>query len=376
MADSLLITPNGNVLYGNVTGNNTSELGIIGLSSLVVGNDSVTSPTPLPSVTADVNFTIGQMIADPVRDMVYVADQTDARVFAVNTDSGSEVASQALPSEPGALAVSVDDNYLYVAEPEAFQIQIFSLPRLTPVNTLDIGLVVNNLVATVNDHLFISTPEVFGASDIDEIDANTGAVLNTLSTQYSSPLPRTNPTGTNLYIQVSAYGGGVDDYDVSGSGQPVKITTYPIGESGDFIVDESSGRLYTTAGGGVGITDLDTKAIASWPLDGPNDSAAIAALPSGPVYCVSGNEIVEFNQGGEVLAECSVPAGVMADSLVITPNGNLLYGNVTANNTSDLGIIGVSSLVIGNDPLAKHVANRHGRRELHHRANDCRPRSR
>ena len=135
------------------------------------------------------------MIADPVRDRVYVADQTDPRVFAVSTDSGNEVASQALLSEPGALAVSVDDNYLYVAEPEAFQIQVLSLPGLTPVNTLDIGLVVDNLVATANNHLFVSVQENSAKSTIDEIDAQTGAVLNTLPTQYLSPQLRTNSDG-------------------------------------------------------------------------------------------------------------------------------------------------------------------------------------
>ena len=57
--------------------------------------------SPLPTATADVNFTIGRMVADPVRDVVYVADQTDARVFAVNTDSGTEVASQTVAGEPG-----------------------------------------------------------------------------------------------------------------------------------------------------------------------------------------------------------------------------------------------------------------------------------
>ena len=154
--ESLKITPNGNLLYSYVNYNGTSELGIIGPSSLVIADDPARTTLPTASVT--VNFTVGRMVADPVRDLVYVADQTDGRVFAVNTDSGTDVASQSLTGEPGALAVSVDDNYLYVAEPEGLQIQVLSLPSLTPVTTLNVGFEVDNLVATVHDDLLVSVP--------------------------------------------------------------------------------------------------------------------------------------------------------------------------------------------------------------------------
>ena len=237
------------------------------------------------------------MVANPVRDVVYVADQTDARIFAVNTDSGSEVASETLASVPGALAVSPDGNYLYVAEPESFQIQVLSLPNLTSVNTLNIGMVVGNLVTTVNDHLFVSMLENSGQSAIKEIDAQTGAVLGMLPTQYSSPLLRTNSTGTNLYIEGDGFDGDIDAYDVSGAGQPTQTTRYSAAKSGDFLVDESAGRLYAAVGGGVGVTDTDTDTTTSWSFGVSNSGGtAIAALPSAPVYGASGNVIFAFQR--------------------------------------------------------------------------------
>lgn len=78
--ESLKITSNGHLLYVTTGGgsNNTSgyQLNIIGATKLVIGNDSIA--TPMPTTTAYVNFTVGHMTADPVRDLVYVADQTDA----------------------------------------------------------------------------------------------------------------------------------------------------------------------------------------------------------------------------------------------------------------------------------------------------------
>src|SRR5262249_12965906 len=114
--------------------------------TLVVRNASGQDALSLPVIprsafsqttaTADVNFRMGRMVADPGRDLVYVADQTDARILAVNTDLGRTVAGRTLAAEPGALAVSVSGDRLFVAEPGALQVQVLSLPDLTPVSIL------------------------------------------------------------------------------------------------------------------------------------------------------------------------------------------------------------------------------------------------
>src|SRR5436190_24380445 len=98
----------------------------------------------LSQATAEVDFRVGRMVADPVRDLVYVADQTDGRILAVDKDLGQSVTGRTLTGAPGALAVSVTGDRLFIAEPRAFQIQVLSLPGLVPVNILPVGFEVDN----------------------------------------------------------------------------------------------------------------------------------------------------------------------------------------------------------------------------------------
>src|SRR5262249_5568815 len=154
----------------------------------------------------------------------YVADQTNARLLAVDSDLGQTVSSEAVAHAPGALAVSPNGTRLFVAEPGARQVQVLSLPGLTPITTLRVGIPVDDLVATVNDRLFVSTPGDFGGNAIYEVDARTGAVSGALPMQYLAPLFRTSPDGTRLYVREDYGGSGadgsVDAYDVSGAGPP------------------------------------------------------------------------------------------------------------------------------------------------------------
>src|SRR5262245_45528677 len=108
---------------------------------------------PLPQASTSVDFRIGRMVADPVRNLAYVADQTHADIVAVNTELGRTVTRRALAGDPGALAVSVDGDRLFVAEPGALQIEVFSLPALTPLTMLPVNIAVFNLVAVANDRL-------------------------------------------------------------------------------------------------------------------------------------------------------------------------------------------------------------------------------
>ncbi len=325
--------------------------------------------TGLPQATADVNFTIGRMVADPVRDLVYVADQTDARVLAVDTDLGRTVANRALAGEPGAMAVSLDGSELFVAEPGAFQIEVLSLPDLTPVNILPVGFEVDNLVATVNDHLFANTPATLGQSTIDEIDAQTGMVLDALSREYYyPPLLRTNATGTNLYVWetgVSSPDATIDEYDVSGSGSISLTNNFPapVQNGEDFVVNESANRIYTADGGvsGIGVIDTNTNARTTWSFGLAPYGVGVAAQSSGPIYgAAADNGIFEFEASGNVLAQypsVGLNYFIVPDSLKITPNGNLLYANYNlSSNGADvyrLAILGTSSLDIDTVPIAR-----------------------
>jgi hypothetical protein len=317
--------------------------------------------TVLPQASTVVNFTIGRMVADPDRNLVYVADKTTARILAVDTGLGRSVGSGAAAGNPGALAVSIDDQRLFVAEPGAFQIQVLSLPSLTPMTTLPVGFEVDNLVAAANDHLFVSTPSKLYGYDIDEVDAATGTNLGTISKgPYFAPLLRTNPTGTHLYIHETGVSGpdtNIDEYDVGGPGPYSLNNGYlaPLSNSKDFIVNESARRIYTSDGGvyGVGVTNMDTNQDTVWSFGGAPYGDAVAALASGPIYGASYFDgVYQFDAGGTI--EHNYPSvgynyGMMDESLKITPNGHLLYAaSLYQGNSSvyQLAILGTSTLVI------------------------------
>ena len=101
-----------------------------------------------------INFQPGNMVADPGRDEVYLIDITDQKLLAINTDTGQTVGQALFAGSPtisppvdtgtlecGQMAVSVDDSLLYVALSKAQEIEVFSLPSLTPVATYSFGFV-------------------------------------------------------------------------------------------------------------------------------------------------------------------------------------------------------------------------------------------
>src|SRR5262249_53611423 len=99
----------------------------------------------------------------------------------------------------------------------------------------------------------------------------------------------------------------------------------------------------------------DTKSQKVWSFDGAPYGIAVAAIHSGPVYGASGDGIFQFDDTGKITAHYPTPAGVMRESLKITPNGHLLYGTVVGENRGVLGILGTSSLVIEDRPIARFV---------------------
>ena len=160
---------------------------------------------------------------------------------------------------------------------------------------------------------------------------------------------RTNPSGNHLYVREDASTGGdgsIDEYDVSGAGQPTLTNNYAgrsPENSQDFLVDEPAGKVFTLEypGPGFGVTNMKTNTMTSWYFGNPSyGGQALAALPSGPLYRTSSTYIYEFNASGRIIAQYADPDGVGVESLKITPNGNLLYGYVNYDGASELGIIG------------------------------------
>jgi len=331
--------------------------------------------TAMPQSYTDVSFQIGRLVADHSRNLVYVADQTHGRVIAVDTESGRATSSRQLGGLAAGMAVSSDGSQLFVAEPGVFKIEVLSLPDLTPVRSMDVGLAVNNIATTSVGKLLVSTPGVNWAQ-LHELDAVTGKTLWTHRDSIYWPLLRSSPDGTKVYTRalgLSGAGGAIGEFTLSATAAPVLTHSYSayLANSRDFVVDEAHRRIYTADGGvyGVGVANMDSGAVTYWPADEPY-GVAVAQLPGGPlVYGAAGSDstVTAFDRATGIKQHVYVPPAtsgywdVMSEGLKITPNGRLIYAASNWTGTSAgylyrLNSIGTSSLTIADVPVARFTS--------------------
>jgi hypothetical protein len=345
-----------------------------------------------PQAEVKVNFTPGQMVADPTRDVVYLIDKSSWQLVAINTDNGTTIGVANLAGSPnlggsnntstpssGQMAVSLDGTKLYVALSDAQEIQVFSLPTLTSLAVFSYTFNPVSIACGVNNMLYVTSTDYWG--NIRQVDATTGAVVNqfnkggTNGTFYQDTLLRMNATGTHLYateVSLQTVGGPnyVYEYDVTGSTpQLINPVPYQQTNSEDFAVDEATNRVYTANGGqtngayGIEVSNTLTDTYnVTWPLGNPY-AVGVALLPGSPVvYGASGGPyyatIVRYQEQdgsnigtysiGQTLSGATLPS----NSVRITPNGALMYvvdqftGSQTTPYLYSIGIIGSSSLTI------------------------------
>ena len=322
-----------------------------------------------PVAEAPVSFACGEIKADPTRNLVYVLDDTDHRLLAVNTDSGQLAASIPLddlqaagigPSITGGMAVSSDGSTLYVALTDAQKIQMVSLPGISPLGSLPLSFAPASLVVGVNNRLYAAPLQT---GDIYEVNTSTGQNNQIIAEPGSTTgfpagtLLRTSNDGTKLYIAPSnQYLYQVDyiyQYDVSGSSAvSLGKLDYNGANLTDLAADDQEGRLYSTNyyTSGVQVTDTNDSHFGTiYPL-GTTPGAAIALLPNSSVlYGASGSSILgnirKFRRSdGTSLGDYYVGTGgqgIDSRALALTPNGNLVYIKSTPYV---VGLIGSSTL--------------------------------
>jgi hypothetical protein len=311
----------------------------------------------LMGASQNLNVNIGADVADPTRDVVYFVDQTDNRIVALDTDTGATAGLAAPLANVSGLAVSVDGSRLYASEPGAFQVEVFSLPTMRSIATLPIsGL--GPIVAIANN-------EIVGtiAGNIEGFDASNSANGTPLFTMPADTngLLRTNATGTMLYSRERGQGGGtgpINVWDVSTAGSAVAGTPIPgptPGNSTDYAVDAASNHAYFEDANnpGIEVTLLGNGNMTTWdltPTGGPCNG--VATLPGGAyIYAMTtGGKIEKFNQNGVAQATFTLPSAGTPESLVITPNGNLVCTFATG-----IEIVGISTLNITETPPSVNV---------------------
>ncbi len=163
-----------NTLANNTTVTFDLALTADGLSAIHTPVSIVVSKTQ-GSSEAQVAFACGEIKADPARNLVYLIDQTNGRLNAIDTAAGDVATSVALdrtpgpnppatgqPNEIGQMANSLDGSRLYVALTTQQEIQVFALPGLSPLTTLAVNFSPVSLATGASGRLFASSTDGWG----------------------------------------------------------------------------------------------------------------------------------------------------------------------------------------------------------------------
>ena len=298
-------------------------------------------------ISQDLGGNITADVADPVRNTAYVYDQSTQHILAISTAAGNTTAVASPAADVASLAVSVDDTRLFASEPGAFQIEVFNLPAMTLLKTLNVGVAVQQIVPAANNRIIGDTGQITG------FNADTGATVFNMAGDYDGLL-HTNADGTILYSRargLSGNDGSIRVWDISGTGNPVSETAIP-GPTGanstDFDVNTHNNEAYFGDGGATGIevTLLSTGNQTLWSFQDGNAVQGLASLPVGYVYATTFNGyITQFDVSGQELASAQPANGPTAQTLIITPNGNLLCLYLTG-----IEAVGIPSLNVTQTP--------------------------
>lgn len=317
---------------------------------------------PAPRTEQMLNWKMGDMKADPTLNLVYILNSTDNRLLALDTSTGTTIASVSVPSavENGKIEFSIDGETVYVSTPYTNSLHSFTTGSLTPIGSVDLEHSVRDFVIGSDGFLYAvrSAP---GINELLKIDVSTGFIVSA-----STPAPSTinammirNSAGNRIFLMAVEGSGRVEEIAVNPGSAPVHTATHEIGVSNarDLTFDESSNTLYATGGGTYGIQSYNINTMVStfWPYGSAYGVAVAQISGSSDVFGASGSGRIRrfakssgntmhdyiFSTGG--LEETNIIPGNME----VTPNGYLVYGkksSISSNEVNYIGLIGHDSL--------------------------------
>ncbi len=274
-----------------------------------VGNTATPTPTPTESPTVeptpsptptggDMGNLLKGIAVDPVRNLVYVAVQSDDTVAIV--DGATHTLTNKVPcggSAPNSLALSEDGSKLFVVNGGSNQVAVldandnYNLLTTINVGRKPFGIAIANSMAYVTN---------FDDGTVSIIDVNALNVVNTVGVGWHPALPAA--TGDHAYIpNHSAYTGwrkGATaewEYVQKNKGRDTGVTiVYADGHTESVLteyvgffaaaVDEAHGRIY--------ITKRDGTAEGLYVLDA-TDHTLIKFVPMLRPYSVAVNPLTE-----------------------------------------------------------------------------------
>lgn len=315
----------------------------------------------------ETNFELGETLAHPVHNFVYLVDRTNSRLLALDTDAGNIAAFAKLAGSPGGgeIAVSSDGERVAVALANANKIQILDARTLSAIDVIHLGFKPERISYASDNAIYANSSS---NRQIMRIDPDDGEALSLASVSVSqvyqpSAEIREPFVFTTTFAGAAGGGGGGRKFSV-----PIHMlgpTTFVSGNSGrDLAFDPDGDRIYTAcnARGGYVTRFLGTgESSVRYDPSSYSDASAIALHTSLPFLYVGEDKTYNpfvnriDRRSGKVLARfaglrTSTGAGYMKPrSLEVTRNGKVFfatgdYYTTVGSRIYGLHLIGATSL--------------------------------
>jgi hypothetical protein len=329
-----------------------------------------------PAGFAELGFHVKSIVADPIRNLVYAVGD-DQKIHIVDTDTARETRQISLSLYPGVAGITPDGAFLIVALEEEQKVEVISLTTYASVRTLNVGHDLVSIAGGVGGKFygaFEGTFEDSYRSEVVQYDLVTGASVSIAET--SSPKNvETNAGGTYLYASNDSFFefqgiDSVDEFDIRNPSAVTRVRRYTENAQNvpDVYADRSAGRIYRINSIGtvdsVSYYDINTGAQSTlWSAGTIDDftgaTGSLAKLPgAGTLYYCRGDfrgystiDVLNVNSGA-IQDTYEVSGEIPEHSLVMTPNGRVVYGSLRQYSASsldpdwNLGIVGAETLTM------------------------------
>ncbi len=127
------------------------------------------------------NTDLRKIVADPVRDRVYVADATENKILVISTKSRTITKSISVGTEPNGLAVDDEGAFLYVANAGDTTISVVDLDSLKVSTNIALPAAPWELVAGRQGRLYVALEQSWIEYGFFIIDTNQNKILKEVS---------------------------------------------------------------------------------------------------------------------------------------------------------------------------------------------------
>jgi YVTN family beta-propeller protein len=254
-------------------------------SAAFAAPDTVTAtPTPVP-LAGLFNYTIGYLVADPVRPRVYATAPNDNLLLVIDTASLGVVKTIAIGSSPQGLALSADGSKLWVANSGSttFGIGIVDLNTLTTLPSYSTPLLPFDIKEGAGHRLYLTPKSQSSGPNggMMQIDGDTGTFQTYFGgfEVYAGAVIDVSPDRNTLFFGNRGLSPStLARYDISTATPTLLQSTGNVGENGQAIRVSHNGQFLVYPNGS-GNSGYNTFEIPTSNLSGINGSFNVGAYP-------------------------------------------------------------------------------------------------